>query len=167
MSTTTAPQTERPSPWTRAVLGLILGSLATLGCDHPDPSEACLPEDGCDGVAAVEEETTLAAIPVHQAGPVAAHPGQATPQGSGAPRTPVGGTDIALPPPVPTDHPEIPEAACLVHPDDAADWTVIAHDPEVCATISVHCLPDWVNLDPECGCGCRYVGDESDDRDPA
>jgi hypothetical protein len=34
---------------------MALGSLSTLGCDAQDPAEACLPEDGCDGIADLTE----------------------------------------------------------------------------------------------------------------
>ncbi len=127
-----------------------MSALTTVGCDGNDPTEACLPSQGCDGV---DEVTEIEPPDEPTYGPVTA---RVVSVHSGRAEAPAAPLELLPPPPTGVN----PPSACLVHPDDQATVTIVAHDPEVCASISVHCVPGWTNIDPECGCGCRYIGDE-------
>lgn len=199
---TTTTETARRSFVTRfAAFGLLLGALTSVGCDQSD-DQACRPDEGCDGIAAIveleapapleayvadagtaEDDESADANDDYTAGPNPTHDDDGRPDAAddyqSDPETthddPGDLTGELRPTHDPSDvaiddfadsprsthdelEPIMAEAIECADPE-AEGVNYIAQDAEVCATVSVLCLPGWQNIRPECGCGCEFTGE--------
>ncbi len=136
-------------------LVLLAASFCAVACDaepqdsYIEQGEVCGPEDGCDGIAEVQERDGAQSANVEpNLTSVHGPPTHGDSLGVAVRTNPVGPTELRLP--VPTCD------------RDDADLSYVADDPETCAVLLFTCAPGWRGFQSECGCGCEFTGDYAD-----
>lgn len=161
----TASYDPRPSLLAR-VAAFALAGLFAAGCDQAADGE-CTPDDGCDGIASIEERPDdvepVIGEAVSHVEPILATTAEEADAGhdaAGALHGPEreGGPFDHPRPPLSTIadadfHAEGPQCAS----EDDPRVSYGAQDPEVCAGVLIHCEPGWTYFSSECGCGCVYT----------
>ncbi len=132
-------------------LGLVAATFCAAACDAEPQDlddEVCAPEDGCDGIAEVQERA-------------AAHAANVPPAFTSLRRThspPSYGDRLAVAERTnPVSPTPLPLAANLCDRDDP-EVGYVADDAEGCGAIFFTCEPTWTAFENECGCGCEYTG---------